>query len=75
MKKLIGKRYFSNSWKSDSKRSVIEHSPWIFGNTDPFLIKPRKDHNAEEVAIYQQGLEENVNGLRDGLEMTFNAFH
>ena len=29
----------------------------------------------DEIAIYQKGMEENVNGLRDGLELTFTSLH
>ena len=52
--------------------ALAEDCPWRIGNTSDILQK-RDDNRVYR--YHNEGLVNNVNGLRDGLLMTFQAFH
>lgn len=68
-------RCFS-TFDSDKRQKIIEDGPWRLGNTDTKLLETRADSQKTFIDLYQrEGLEKNTNGLKDGLEMTYRAFH
>ena len=61
---------------TDKRRQIIEDGPWRLGNTNAKLLETRPDSHKSINDLYQKEcLEKNTNGLKDGLEMTYRAFH
>ena len=70
---LIKLHAFSISSKLESLK---DECPWLLGNTSASILETRHDSHKLVVDHYQkEGITANVNGLRTGLEMTFQALH
>ena len=55
-------------------KNMIEQSPWAIGNRSE-LIQTNEKSREWELGLFRSNLEENKDGLADGVKMTFELLH
>ena len=62
-------------FETEDKRELIEQLPWKMMNTQELVVKGEDKTFDRQLDIFKEQLTSNKDGLRDGIEMTFDLLH